>query len=206
MSRKEAVVPNLTRALMLLVVLAAPADAQSGWGINLEVGIQRLWGASGPLPGSEELAFRPYRPTYVGVRVDRNVGGLRFGFGARYAQCAAGGEYPGGATLFTEGFTLLELAPEAGMRVVRLGYGAAVRGFGGPVISIWGPPDDASRARLGARVGVEVEAPVGSRVGLVTRVHGGVGGSALDEDDVPAGYEVRSMPSAGVSVGFRLTL
>jgi hypothetical protein len=206
MSRKEAVVPNLRRTLVLLVVLAAPADAQSGWGIGLEVGIQRLWGASGPLPGSEELAFRPYRPTHVGVRVDRDVGGLRLGFGARYAQCAAGGEYPGGATLFTEGFTLLELAPEAGMRLVRLGGGAAVRSFGGPVISIWGPPDDASRARLGVRVGLEVEAPVGSRVRLVTRLHAGVGGSALDEDDVPVGYEVRSMPSAGVSVGFKLGL
>jgi hypothetical protein len=190
----------------MLALCVSPAHTQARWGIAGEVGMQRYWGASGPLAGSDDLALRPYRPTYVGLRFDRDLGVFRVGVGVRYAQCAVGGEFEGGATIFTNGFVLVEFAPEAATALTRLGTGAVVRGFAGPVISVWGPPDDNTRTRLGVRLGLELEAPLGAGVGAITRVQGGLAASALDEADVPPGYEVRSMPSAGVSLGLRVGL
>jgi hypothetical protein len=190
-------------------MVLAPSDGSAqggGWGVGVEVGIVRFWGASGPLPGSDDLALRPYRPTQFGIRLDRGFGAWRAGLSARYAQSAIGGEFEGGATIFTDGFTLLELAPEAAVAVSRFGAGAALRLFAGPVMHVWIPPDDATRTRLGARAGIELEAPLGARLSAITRVHGGIAGSALDAADVPPGYEVRSMPSAGVAIGVRVGL
>ncbi len=197
---------SILAALVLVALSAGPINAQNSWGLGVEVGIERFWGASGPLPGSDQLAFRPYRPTSIGIRLDRGMGALRVALNARYAQSAIGGEYEGGATLFTEGFTLIELAPEVAVRMTRLGPGAALRLFAAPVVHFWMPPEESTRTRFGARGGLELEAPLGARVSAVTRVHGGVSGSALDEADVPAGYEVRSMPSAGVALGMRVRL
>ena len=196
----------LTAASVFLALSPNAVAAQRSWGLAVEVGIERFWGASGPLAGSDELALRPYRPTHVGIRLDRGAGALRLALNARYGQSAIGGEYDGGATVFTEGFTLIELAPEAAVPVVRLGPGAALRLFAGPVVRFWVPPEESTRVRFGARGGLELEAPLGGEVSAVTRVHGGVAGSALDDGDVPPGYEVRSMPSAGVAVGIRVGL
>jgi len=196
----------LALAIALTALTPSTGSAQTAWGLGVEVGIVRFWGASGPLAGSNDFSLRPYRPTHVGIRLDRAIGAIRVGLNARYARSAIGGEFEGGATIFTNGFTLFELAPEAAVPLVRLGSGAALRAFAGPVVHFWIPPDDPGRTRLGARGGLELEAPLGARVSAVTRLHGGVAASALDEADVPPGYEVRSMPSAGVSVGVRVGL
>jgi hypothetical protein len=193
-------------AFAVMAVTPSAGSAQGGWGLGVEVGIVRFWGASGPLAGSDDLALRPYRPTQFGLRLDRGFGGLRAGLTARYAQSAIGGEFEGGATIFTDGFTLLELAPEAAVPLARFGAGAALRLFAGPVLHFWIPPDDDTRTRLGARAGVELEAPLDARVSAITRFHGGIAASALDDADVPPGYEVRSMPSAGVAIGVRVGL
>ncbi|HET8623149.1 MAG TPA: hypothetical protein VFM14_06270 [Gemmatimonadales bacterium] len=196
----------LTLVIACLAGSVSTALAQGGWGLGIEAGIQRFWGGSGPLPGSEDVALRPYRPTHFGVRLDRDVGGMRVGVGARYSQSAIGGEFEGGATIFTDGFALVELAAEAGAPVTRLGGGAVVRAVGGPVLSLWMPAEESTRTRMGVRAGIELEAPLGGAISATTRVQGGIGGSALDEQDVPPGYEVRSMPSLGVSLGLRLRL
>ncbi|MGH7629613.1 MAG: hypothetical protein ACREOF_09515 [Gemmatimonadales bacterium] len=196
----------LALAVALTAITSSRAAAQGAWGLGVEVGIVRFWGASGPLAGSDELSLRPYRPTHVGLRLDREIGALRLALNARYAQSALGGEFEGGATIFTDGFTLLELAPEAAVPLARFGPGAALRGFAGPVLYFWMHSDEATRTRVGARGGLELEAPLGGRVSVVTRLHGGIAGSALDQADVPPGYEVRSMPSAGVALGLRVGL
>jgi hypothetical protein len=196
----------LAAAVGLLMTLPHALAAQHAWGVAVEVGIERFWGASGPLAGSDELALRPYRPTHVGIRLDRDIGVVRVAVGGRYAESAVAGEYEGGATVFSEGFTLIELAPEAAVAVLRFGIGGALRLFAGPLLRFWMPPEESARIRMGARGGLELDASLGDRVSAITRVHAGVAGSALDEADVPPGYEVRSMPSAGVSLGVRIDL
>jgi hypothetical protein len=140
------------------------------------------------------------------MRLDRGFGPLRAGLTARYSQSAIAGEFEGGATIFTNGFTLLELAPEGAVALLRSGTGAALRLVAGPVIHFWIPPDDATRTRLGVRVGVELEAPLAVRLSAVTRLHAGIAASALSPGDVPPGYQVRSMPSAGAAIGIRVGL
>jgi hypothetical protein len=203
---KEAGVRGILAALALMGLTPGASAAQRSWGLGLEVGIERFWGASGPLAGADEVALRPYRPTHIAIRVDRGVGPLRVALNARYARSAVAGEYEGGATVFTDGFTVIELAPEAAVALVGLGAGAAVRAFAGPVLRLWLPPEESARTRLGARGGLELEASLGTRVSAITRLHGGIAASALDDADVPPGYEVRPMPSAGVALGIRLGL
>ncbi len=193
-------------AIGLTALMPSSGWAQGAWGLGVEVGIVRYWGASGPLAGSDQLSLRPYRPTHVGIRLDREISAVRVALHARYAESAIGGEFEGGAAIFTAGFTLLELAPETAVPLVRFASGAALRAFAGPVVYFWLPPDDPTRTRLGARGGLELEAPLGRRVSAVTRLHGGIAASALDETDLPPGYEIRSMPSMGVAVGARVRL
>lgn len=198
---------NMLAAVFGLSLLTPHAvSAQRAWGIGVEVGIERFWGASGPLAGSDELALRPYRPTHFGLRLDRGIGAVRVALSAGYAESAVAGEYEGGATVFSEGFTLVEVAPEAAIVLLRLGAGGALRVFGGPVVRFWMPSEESARTRIGARGGFELEAPLGAWLSAVTRVHGAVGKSALETEDVPPGYEIRSMPSAGVSLGVRVGL
>jgi hypothetical protein len=142
----------------------------------------------------------------IGVRVDRAIGPIRGALAVRFAQSALGGEYAGGATIFSDGFTLLELAPEGSYAVAQLGSGAVFRVFAGPVVSLWTLSDEPSRTRVGVRAGLELEAPLGAGIGVVTRVFAGMSGSAFSEEEIPPGYEVRSMPSAGVSLGLRVGL
>lgn len=199
------------RLILVLAVAGLPAVpslsvAQGAWGLGAEAGIVRFWGATGPAPGGEDIALRPYRPTVFGLRVDRQFGAVRGAIAVRFAESAIGGEYEGGATIFSDGFTLVELAPEASLTIARLGTGAALRAFGGPVVNFWTLSEESGRARLGARGGLELDAPLTRRLSAVTRLHGGISASAFDEGDVPPGYQVRSMPSAGVALGLRVGL
>ena len=197
---------SMLAALALATITAGPGSAQTSWGIAMEIGIERFWGASGPLVGSDQLALRPYRPTRFGIRIDRRQGGISLALSLAYADSPIGAEYEGGATVFAEGFTLIELAPEVASRLARLGAGGLLGVFAGPVLRFWIPPEESIRTRAGARGGIQLEAALGSRVSLVTRAHAGIAPSAFEEADVPTGYEVRAMPSAGVALGIRVGL
>ena len=196
----------LALAVAGIAVLPSRGTAQGRWGLGVEAGIVRFWGATGPLPGAEEIALRPYRPTVIGVRLDRTFGALRGALAVRFAQSALGGEYEGGATIFSDGFTMVELAPEGSYAVAHLGSGSAFRAFAGPVLAVWTLSEEPARTRLGVRAGLELDAPLGVGIGAVTRLFAGVSGSAFAEEEIPPGYEVRSMPSAGVSLGLRMGL
>ncbi len=180
--------------------------AQSVWGLSAEVGIVRYWGASGPVPGSEAVAVRLYRPAVYAARLDRRLNSLRLAIGVRLAQPGIAGEFEGGTTVVDDGFTLLELAPEGAITVARLNSSASVEVFAGPTVSFWALSDEPTRTRLGGRAGVELESQLTARLSAVTRVFGGISGSAFSAEEIPPGYEVRSMPSAGVSLGLRVGL
>src|SRR5262252_5728044 len=78
--------------LVLLLLLASPVTdllAQgSPWGIGLEVGLTRFWGGSEPVAPNDAPGLKPYRPTTVGLRIDRSFRRYRLGLGVQYAASA----------------------------------------------------------------------------------------------------------------------
>ena len=189
-----------------LAVLPSHGFAQGVWALSAEAGLVRYWGGSGPLAGSEDIAVRPHRPTVFGLRLERAFGQARGAIAMRLAGVPIAGEFEGGAAIVDDGFFLLELAPEGSFPVLRLGPGARVRVFAGPTVSLWALSDEPTRTRLGGRAGVELESQLTARLSAVTRLFGGISGSAFSAEEIPPGYEVRSMPSAGVSLGLRVEL
>jgi hypothetical protein len=196
----------LVLAACLVAVPGSRGMAQSAWSLSADAGIVRYWGASGPLAGSEDIAVRPHRPTVVGIRLERTLGAARAAIALRLAEVAIAGEFEGGAAIVDDGFILIEIAPEGSVRLLHFGTGAAVRVFAGPTVSLWALSDEPTRTRIGARAGLELDSRLTTRLSAVTRLFGGISPSAFSEEEIPPGYEVRSMPSAGVSVGLRVGL
>jgi hypothetical protein len=193
-------------AVGLLAALPSRALAQGVWGLSAEAGLVRYWGGSGPLAGSEDIAVRPHRPTVFGIRLERAFGEVRAAVALHLAQVPIAGEFEGGAAIVDDGFTLLELAPEGSLPVLRLGTGAGVWVFAGPTVSFWALNDEPTRTRIGGRAGLELDSQLTARLSAVTRLFGAISASAFSEEEIPPGYEVRSMPSAGVSLGLRVRL
>jgi hypothetical protein len=197
---------SLILAVGFLAALPSRGRAQGAWGLSAEAGLVRYWGASGPLAGSEDIAVRPHRPTVFGIRVERAFGEVRAAIALRLAQVPIAGEFEGGAAIVDDGFTLLELDPEGSLPVLRLGTGAGLWVFAGPTVSFWALSDEPTRTRIGGRAGLELDSRLTTRLSAVTRLFGGISASAFSAEEIPPGYEVRSMPSAGVSLGLRLRL
>ena len=196
-------------AILAVGLLAAHPScglAQGAWSLSAEAALVRYWGASGPLAGSENIAVRPHRPTVFGIRLERAFRAVRAAVALRLAQVPIAGEFEGGAAIVDEGFTLLELAPEGSLPVLRLRTGTGVRVFAGPTVSFWALSDEPTRTRIGGRAGLELESQLTTRLSAVTRLFGGISASAFSAEEIPPGYEVRAMPSAGVSLGLRVRL
>lgn len=173
------------------------------WSVGAELGLTRFWGASRNVNPSLSPGIKPYRPTTFGVRVDRRVGRLWAGLGIQYANSGIG--IDGEDVVFvTKGeLTWVQLAPEVSGRLAALGPAAVLRAFAGPLMDLWIPQGDDTRARFGGQGGLELWMPLGARVATTVRLRGAVAGSLFHETELPDGYELRSMPSLGVGLGLR---
>jgi hypothetical protein len=192
--------------VLALLALGRTLEAQHQWGLGVDVGLTRFWGASEAVPPDNSPGLKPYRPTSVALRVDRIVGRARVGLGVAYGTSGIGAETENAAVIAKGTLSWVQLAPEFAYRLAILGAGPELRAFGGPVGDLWLPEAEDGRFRLGARGGFELLAPLGTRVAATVRAHGGVTGSLFRDDEVPSGYRTKTMPNAGVALGFRLGL
>lgn len=202
---------DTSRVLSLIVFLAAawPAPAaaaaaaqESNWGVGVEVGLTRFWGGSRSTD-SAALSGRPYRPTTVGLRIDRRMGEARIALGLQYASSGFAIEAADAAYVSKGSFTWLEATPEIDLRLGTIGPIAELRLFGGPKFDVWTVAGESARVRLGGQAGLAVELPLGRRVSSTLRLRGGLGGSVFDPDEVPPNFERRVMPQVGLTFGLR---
>jgi hypothetical protein len=195
---------------LVLVLLAFPLVELSGqtrqWGMGVEVGLTRFWGGSEPEPPNDAPGLKPYRPTTVGLRIDRRSGRYRLGLGVQYAAAALGQENPDLAILLKGAMTWVEATPEVAYQLATLGTDTELRAFAGPVVDLWLPDGDEPRVRAGGRVGLELLVPLGSSLAGTVRAHGGVSGSLFSDSEVPSDFHSKSMPNAGLALGLRLGL
>jgi len=199
----QVLIPLVCSLAAAVVPLAAQ---QRVWGLGLEVGLTRFWGGSEPIAPNNPPGFRPYRPTSFVLRLDREIGRARVALGALYAASGLGAEDDELTVIAKGGLTWVELAPELAYRLGTIGPVAEIRAFGGPVLDLWLPTDESVRTRIGGRGGVELLVPLGSGLAGTVRAHGGLSGSLFRDADVPSDFRTKSMPNAGVALGFRLGL
>ncbi len=196
-------------ALALTIFGARPAELRGqarAWALGLEVGLTRFWGGSEPVPPNDAPGLRPYRPTTIGIRLDKRVKRYRLGMGIQYAATALGQDGPDLAILLKGAMTWLQATPELAYRLGTVGNNSELSAFAGPVIDVWLPDGDESRVRAGGRVGLELILPFGSGLAGVLRAHGGLSGSLFSDTEVPSEFRTKSMPNAGMALGLKLGL
>jgi hypothetical protein len=200
------------RALAVpLLVVGLPTrgsgqEREGAWSIGLDVGLTRFWGGSEGVAPNSAPGFKPYRPTAAAIRLDRAIGRARVGLAVSYAASGLGLEGDDVTLIAKGGLTWVQVAPEVAYRLATLGAASELRVFGGPVADLWIPDDEEGRSRIGARGGAELLVPLSSWLACTLRAHGGVTGSLFREVDVPSGFQPKTMPNAGVSLGIRFAL
>jgi hypothetical protein len=195
-------------SLGVLAVLAstpAPAATQErGWNLSAEV--STVWFGAGAENPSEGLSAGPGPGTALGIAASRKAGAVRIGL--RLFRVESGLRLAGGGVSLTAdaaGFTLYELAPEVGLRLLRLGTaGAGIRLAGGPTLDLWSWEGADDRTRIGGRALLGLESPITADWTAAAWLEGAVSGSVFDDGDLPPEYERRSLlrGRVGLEVGY----
>ena len=186
------------------LLLAATLHAQARhWGVTIEASELRFHGTSADTSSEGAGSFRPYRPTAVGLRVERG-GAVRLGLGVLYGSGPAALTGPDVTIAAeTDPLTLLELAPSISVHVTRIGSGS-LRLAGGPVVDRWAWSVAPTRWRVGGEISAGLEAPLGAASGLVVRVGLARSASVLEEADLPATFARRASWRRSVALGLLL--
>lgn len=187
----------------LLLALGPLHGLVGQWGVTAEVGVARFGGTSQDTTGT---SVRPYRPTTVGVRFDHDLGAVRVAIGFLYAKTGLAGERGDVAVVDYGALSLLEVAPEVGVRIARFGTGVVARLEAGPAADFWLLDGGDARTRLGARAALSFSWPVTSRLSGSVRASGALTNSMLNEDEIPPEAERRATRRGGVSIGLRYAL
>jgi len=181
-------------------LIAPPAAAQ--WGVTAEIGVARFGGTSRDSSGA---SLGPYRPTTLGVHVDREQARLRLQLGATYAKTGIGGERDGVAFALYDLAWMVEVGLRASLAVANLGAGVVARLEAGPAMHVWSV-DGESRTRWAAWGGAAVEWPVGRRLTGTLRASGALSRSMFEIEEIPDGVEALATRRWGVSVALRYGL
>ena len=195
----------LTGAVVGTLITGAiqrPLAAQ--WAAGAELGASRFWGGSVELTEAQR-SFRPYRPTVLAARLQREGGTLGVGMALEYFSAGlalAGAE---GHLVANDIFTVYGLAPELLYRLAALGANRVLI-RAGPLLEVWKIIDEGSEVRLGLQAGLSLYVPLGGR--FEGTVAGGVAvvPSPFSEGQLDASFERRPLWRRSVAVGLQYRL
>ncbi len=197
--------PATMAVVAVLASSSAPAAAQErGWGLSPDV--STVWFGAGAESPSDGLSVGPGPGTALGIAASRNTGAVRIGL--RLFRVEGGLRLAGGGVSLTAddaGFTLYELAPEVGFRLLRLGTaGAGIRLAGGPTLDLWNWEGAGDRTRIGGRALLGLESPITPDWTVAAWLEGAMSGSVFDAGELPSEYEQRSLlrGRVGVELGY----
>jgi hypothetical protein len=185
------------------LTLCSPAYSQ--WRGSVEVGAERFWGGSFETTG-EHRAFRPYRPTTLGIGLERQGEQLSIELQVHYSEAALALEGSDAVVAVDGVFDIIGFAPELVYRLVRVGAVNQLRFHAGPLIEIWTVIDEETRVRAGAQATLSFDVPLGSRFGASILTGAALIASPFNQDELEASYELRTLwrRRFAVAVGYRL--
>lgn len=196
----------------LVMGLATPAAAPDTvnpkqWLIGASIGAIRYWGGTSVARGENgELAFSPYRPTPIGIRVEVQTSRFRFGISLEYAEPGLGASardsagVPSGTIVLENFLTSYTLTPQAGVRIARLAGGAPILAGLGLLLERWDVPGEPSRHRVGVAgtLGLELHL-FGDFVGAATATVGWTPSSPFRREELPPPYRPASLWRRGIT-------
>jgi hypothetical protein len=184
-------------------MMASPALAQ--WTAGVEVGANRYWGGSIEL-GGEGRSFRPYRPTTVGIGLERSGKSLSLGLQVHYSQAGLGLEGEGAAAIVEGVFEVLSVSPELVRRLVTIGPLTELRLHAGPLFEVWDIIDEETKLRVGAETALSLDIPLGGRFGGSLRAGVAVTPSVFAEGQLGSAFEPRALWSRRFALGLHYRL
>jgi len=201
------------RRLIVVAALAAlvalPVQAAGGqWSVGLELGAARFGGSAHDTSnGSGPPRWRPGDVPTIGLRVERGLGGGRFGVALRGSYGKPGLSAIGQGLIVTDKSSgqLIELATLVAVRVGGIGPSGAVRAEIGPALHLWKFGDD-MHSGVGALGALAYEWPVAGRLSGAIRLEGLLSKSWFEEGDLPPEYDLRLTWRYGVTLGLRYRL
>jgi hypothetical protein len=181
------------------------SSAMGQWTVALELGSDRFWGASTD-NSPEHLSLRPYRPTTIGLGLERQSGGFGLGMHLSYA----------GASLALEGhdavvaakgiFKMYEAAADLVYQVATLGSGNALLLHAGPLLNVWSIEAEGSQWRVGMHGGVSLRIPLGSRFAGSVLAGVALTSSPFAPDQLDPPFERRALWKRRVEAGLQYRL
>ena len=171
--------------------LAVCSPAYGQWRGSIEVGAERFWGGSLETTG-EHRSFRPYRPTTMGIGLERQGERLSVGLQVHYSEAALALEGSDAVVAVDGVFDIIGFAPELAYRLATIGVNQ-LRLHAGPLIEIWTVIDEETRVRPGAQAALSFDVPLGSRFGASILAGAALVPSPFNEDELEASYELRTL-------------
>lgn len=195
--------PRMLIALAQMSVWSSPAHSQ--WAIGLEVGSNRFWGSS--IETAEpHRSFRPYRPTTLGVGLERRGERLGAALHLRYAGASLALEGDDAAVVVKGIFSHYQASPELVYRIATLSATNDLRLHAGPVFELWTVEGEDSQFRAGVQGAVSLRIPFGGRLAASLTAGAAVTASPLSEEQLLDGYERRPLWRRSVVAGLQYRL
>lgn len=182
----------MLRAIPLALVLAAASsEAAAQWSVSADVTAARFWGASEEAHG--DRAFRPYRPTIVGIAMERSFTTMRVGVRGYYGSVSLALEGGDAIVAVKDALSVCGTALEVSRPIATLGTDSRLLIVGGFLIESWSLAGETSHVRAGFSTGVGLQVSVGGRWRAVARGGIAVSGSPFSETDLDAGFVPRAL-------------
>jgi len=180
------------QALTLALLLAAVShEAAAQWAASVDVSAARFWGGSREVDG--DRSFRPYRPTIVGLGLERQGHGITVAVRGYYASASLGLEGTDGVAAVKNALDLHGVSMELSRAVTTLGESAPLVIYGGPVIEVWDLADQSSRTRVGLTGSIGLQVALGERFSGVIKAGAAVTASPFSANDLDQGFEPRAL-------------
>jgi hypothetical protein len=180
------------RALMVTLLLAAAShEAAAQWAGSIDVTEARFWGGSREQDG--DRAFHPYRPTIIGIGLERQMLGFSVGVRGYYAGASLALEGGDAVTAVKGALDLHGIAVELSHRVGSLGKTVDILVYGGPVIEVWDLADQSSSTHAGFTGAIGLVVGLGGRFSGIIKAGAAVTPSPFSTDDLDVGFEPRAL-------------
>ncbi|HEX9166843.1 MAG TPA: hypothetical protein VF862_13100 [Gemmatimonadales bacterium] len=186
-----------TVRLLLWWFVFWPGSLFAQWRLGVEVAVEAFSGASGPAQGWEAStpAFRPYRPTWWGLRTEAPGHRIRPALTLRFARPDLALEGDEATVVEHLGVTdVLGVVPEVLVSLARLQAGVSLDASAGLLVERWAFEGQGARTRAGPTAGLELTVALGGRLeGVIGGALGLLPKSVFTADELPETLEPRSV-------------
>ena len=194
---------HMVAAALASCVLSSSVEGQ--WAVGAEVGADRYWGGS--IENTEDRrSFRPYRPTTLGARIQREGPGLGLGLRLGYFSAGMALEGSDGVVAVNGVFSIYSLAPELLYRVATIGNANRLLLRAGPLLEVWTVFDEEPETRLGVHGALALQVPLGWKLEGLLSAGAALIPSPFAEGQLDPPFERRALWRRSVTAGLQYRL